>query len=77
MDQGSFQRVVELFQIPGRPAAPGFGGLGFLNAIGITPNIPGFGGGPGGGAVPPGDYLVSLTVGGRTMKQKVRVERAP
>ena len=36
------------------------------------------GGGGGGGAgplVPPGDYLVTLTVGGQSFKQKLRVER--
>jgi hypothetical protein len=38
----------------------------------------GGGGGGGGGApvVSPGDYLVSITVNGKTMKQKLRVERA-
>ncbi|NUQ12131.1 MAG: hypothetical protein HUU26_07390, partial [Gemmatimonadaceae bacterium] len=38
----------------------------------------GGGGGFGGGAAPlapPGDYLVTLTIGGQTYRQKLRVER--
>ena len=48
-----------------------------LRAIGVT------GGGGGGGffgganlTVAPGDYLVSMTVGGETQKQTLRVERS-
>ncbi len=54
--------------------------LGALRASGA--NVGGFGGGGGGGGgrggpplVASGDYLVTLTVGGKTMKQVLRVER--
>jgi len=55
----------------------GFAGLNFLSTIGFNVAFGGFGGGGGGSVVPPGDYIVSMTVGGRTMRQKVRVERGP
>ena len=42
----------------------GFGNAGFAAFAG------------GGAGVPPGDYLVVMTAGGKTLKQKVRVERA-
>jgi len=42
-----------------------------MTALGLG----GFGGG-GPPLVSAGDYLVSITVGGKTMKQKLRVERA-
>lgn len=35
----------------------------------------GFGGGGGAPLMPPGDYLVTLSVGGQTFTQKLRVER--
>jgi hypothetical protein len=35
----------------------------------------GFGGGGGAPLMAPGDYLVTLTVGGQTFRQKLRVER--
>jgi hypothetical protein len=72
--------MVQLFNLPGQPAGGGggFGGQDFMTRLGIQ--VGGFGGGGFGGGGPPpvspGDYLVSLTVGGKTMKQKLRVERA-
>ena len=74
------QQMAQLFQIPGRAPAGGggFGGNNFMTALGLG-GFGGGGGGFGGGGPPPvspGDYLVSITVGGKTMKQKLRVERA-
>ena len=49
--------------------------------IGIKPAVlggrggGGFGGGPGGGVAGTGDYLVTLTIGTTTVKQKLHVER--
>ena len=48
-----------------------------MRAIGVTGGG-GSGGGFGGGGIPiadTGDYLVSITVDGQTMKQPLRVER--
>jgi hypothetical protein len=79
-DFQALQQMAQLFQIPGRAPAGGggFGGQNFLTLLGIQ--VGGFGGGGfGGGGAPlvsPGDYLVSITVNGKTMKQKLRVERA-
>ena len=73
LDANAFQQQLALFAIPGRPVATGgFAGLSFLQTLGFPLN---FGGG-GGSDVAPGDYLVSITVGGKTYKQRVRVERA-
>jgi hypothetical protein len=76
-DMAALQQMVQLFNLPGQPAGGGgFGGQNFLTRLGIQ--VGGFGGGGGGGVpiVNPGDYLVSITVNGKTMKQKLRVERA-
>jgi len=68
--------MIEAFRIPGRNQPGGFAALNFLSTLGFNTGFGG--GGPGGPTmVLPGDYVVSLTVGGRTMKQKIRVERAP
>ncbi|MGE5102801.1 MAG: WD40/YVTN/BNR-like repeat-containing protein, partial [Deltaproteobacteria bacterium] len=73
MDPSAFQQLAPLFQIPGRPSGGGFG-FEFLQTLGF-PNA-GFaafgGGGPG---VATGDYVAVMTVGGKTLRQKVRVER--
>ena len=73
MDPNAFQQLGPLFQIPGRPSAGGFGfefmqRLGFSNA-----GFSAFGG--GGAGVETGDYVAVMTVGGKTLRQKVRVER--
>jgi hypothetical protein len=66
---GGTEALTELFQIPGRPPERGAGGFGALFG----------GGGRGRGASAPvvasGDYLVTLTVGGRSYRQLLRVER--
>jgi hypothetical protein len=74
LDPTAFQSQLALFTIPGRPAPTGgFGGLSFLQTLGFAQM--GFGGG-GAAEVAPGDYLVSITAGGKTVKQRVHVERA-
>ena len=61
LDQGLMSQLFDLLRPPGRRG--GFGAL--------------FGRRRGGGSlVAPGDYLVSLTVGGKTLTRKLRVERA-
>jgi hypothetical protein len=67
--------MIEAFRIPGRNQPGGFAALNFLSTLGFSTPFGGGGGGPP--AVLPGDYVVHLTVGGRTMKQKIRVERGP
>jgi hypothetical protein len=78
-DFQALQQMAQLFNLPGQPAGGGgFGGQNFLTRLGVQTG--GFGGGGFGGGGPPlvspGDYLVSITVGGKTLKQKLRVERA-
>jgi hypothetical protein len=73
-DMQGLQQMAQLFNIPGQPTGGGFGGQNFLTRLGIQ--IGGFGGGAGTPTVNPGDYLVSITVNGKTMRQKLRVERA-
>ena len=60
------QELQQLLRPPGQGGGRGGGGFGG-----------GFGGGRGGPGpvVAAGDYLVSLTVGGKTYKQLLRVER--
>lgn len=71
----TFMSIIEAFRIPGRNQPGGFAALNFLSTLGFST---GFGGGGGPGtSVAPGDYAAVLTVGGRTMKQRVRVERGP
>jgi hypothetical protein len=74
-DQSTFITMIEAFRIPGRNQPGGFAALNFLSTLGFSTPFGGGGGGPP--AVLPGDYVVHLTVGGRTMKQKIRVERGP
>jgi hypothetical protein len=68
-----FQPIVALFAIPGRASSGGFG-LDFLQTLGFgNAAFAAFGG--GGAGVSSGDYVVVLTVGGKTYRQKIRVER--
>jgi hypothetical protein len=64
--------------IPGAPTGGGqFGGLNFIaQTFGRAPagGGGGFGGGGGGPLMPSGDYLVTITVAGKTMKRVLRVE---
>ncbi|HSA57174.1 MAG TPA: hypothetical protein VLE53_15790 [Gemmatimonadaceae bacterium] len=75
LDQQYFMQVVGLFSIPGRPRLSGFAALNFLSTLGFNTASAFGGGGPA--EVLPGDYVVSMTVAGRTLRQTVRVERAP
>jgi hypothetical protein len=68
---GGAQEFGDLLRPPGQRGGRGGGG-GFGNLFGFG------GGGRGAGQAPvvnTGDYLVTLTVGGRTYKQVLRVER--
>jgi photosystem II stability/assembly factor-like uncharacterized protein len=66
---GGAEELGELLRTPGQRGGRGGGGFGAIF---------GFGGGRGNQApvVNSGDYLVTLSVGGRTYKQVLRVERA-
>jgi len=75
-DPSMFQPIVALFAIPGRPSSGGGFGLDFLQTLGFgNAALAAFGGG-GGAGVASGDYVAVLTVGGKTLRQKIRVERA-
>ena len=72
-DPSMFQQMVALFAIPGRASGGGFG-LEFLQTLGFgNAGFAAFGG--GGAGVASGDYVVVLNVGGKTLRQKIRVER--
>ncbi|HKW09991.1 MAG TPA: hypothetical protein VJO33_06400, partial [Gemmatimonadaceae bacterium] len=69
---GGAQEFGDLLRPPNQRGGRGGGGGGFGNLFGFG------GGGRGAGQAPvvnTGDYLVTLTVGGRTYKQVLRVER--
>ncbi len=83
---GGAEAVAILLRPKGAPAFTGRGGgageigqrLSTLTGGGGGGRGGGGGGGFGGGAgqlAPPGDYLVTLTVGGQSYRQKLRVER--
>jgi len=71
-EPGFAQQLGQLLRLPGQPAGGGGGGAG--GAFGFVAQAFGR---PGGGApvVASGDYLVSLTVGDRTLTRVLRVER--
>jgi len=74
-DPSMFQPIVALFAIPGRASGGGGFGLDFLQTLGFgNAAFAAFGGG-GGAGVSSGDYVVVLSVGGKTLRQKIRVER--
>jgi hypothetical protein len=77
VSQDVLAQLAAAFEIPGRPAGGGFGGPNFLSRLGVGGGGGGFGGGGGQRLVDAGDYLISVTVGGRTMTQVLRVEKAP
>lgn len=79
VDQEVLNQIVAAFDIPGRPSTGGFGGPNFLSRLGIGAAGGGGGGFGGGGQslVDEGDYLVTMTVGDKTFKQVLRVEKAP
>ncbi len=68
-DQELLQQVAALIRPPGQRG--GGGGFGALGAI--------FGGGGGGGQaslVPPGQYIVSITIDGKTHRRVLQIERS-
>jgi hypothetical protein len=65
-DFGMLQRLQEAMKIPGYPNIE-FNPFGFGGGGPARPQAP---------IVAPGDYLVTVTVNGRVMKQTLRVERA-
>ena len=73
IDPSAFQTLAPLFQIPGRPSSGGFG-FEFMQTLGFgNAGFAAFGGGTAGVAT--GDYVAVMTVGGKTLRQKLRVER--
>lgn len=76
VEQALLTQIIAAFDIPGRPSTGGFGGSNFLSRLGVAGGGGGFGGG-GPPLVDEGDYLVSMTVGGTTLRQVLRVEKAP
>ncbi len=74
LDQSAFQSVMPLFTIPGRAAGGGFG-LEFLQTLGFGGNLFAAFAGGGGTGVATGDYVAVVTVGGKTLRQRIRVER--
>ena len=74
MDPSAFQQLAPLFQIPGRASSGGGFGFEFMQTLGFgNAGFAAFGG--GGPGVATGDYVAVLTAGGKTLRQKVRVER--
>ncbi len=73
-DPSVMQQWGSLFNVPGKPAAGGFG-LGFMQTLGFgDPTAAFFGGATGGVAA--GDYVVVMTVNGKTLRQTIRVEKS-
>jgi photosystem II stability/assembly factor-like uncharacterized protein len=73
LDPSAFQTLMPLFAIPGRASGGGFG-LEFMQTLGFgNAAFAAFAG--GGAGVATGDYVAVMTVGGKTLRQKVRVER--
>jgi hypothetical protein len=78
---GGAERLAELMRPRGAPPYTGRGGgMGEIGQrlsafSGGGGGRGGFGGGGGAPLMPPGDYLVTLSVGGQTFTQKLRVER--
>jgi photosystem II stability/assembly factor-like uncharacterized protein len=80
---GGAEALAILLRPRGAPPFTGRGGGAGEIGLRLSALTGGGGGGRGGGGfgggaaplVPPGDYLVTLTVGGQTFRQKLRVER--
>ncbi|HEX9563800.1 MAG TPA: hypothetical protein VF981_07505 [Gemmatimonadaceae bacterium] len=80
---GGAERLAELMRPRGAPPFAGRGGGAGEIALRLSAFTGGGGGGRGGGRgggagaplMPPGDYLVTLTVGGQSYSRKLRVER--
>ena len=76
LDPSMFQQIIPLFDLPGKPSSGGGFGMEFLQRLGFGNAMASAFGGGGGSAVASGDYVVVLTVGGKTYRQKLRVEKA-
>ena len=76
LDPSMFQQIIPLFDLPGKPSSGGGFGMEFLQRLGFGNAMATAFGGGGGNAVAAGDYMVVTTIGGKTLKQKLRVERA-
>jgi hypothetical protein len=74
LDPSAMQQWAPLFNIPGRPPAGGFG-LNFMQTLGFGDPTAAFFGGTG-ASVAAGDYIAVMTVGGKTLRQKIRVEKS-
>ncbi len=80
-DASFLQQLGNLLRRPGQTGGSGgggFGALGFVAQAFGRPAVGGGGGGFGGGGAPPvptGDYLVTITVDGKTLSRVLRVER--
>jgi hypothetical protein len=74
LDPAAMQQWAPLFNLPGRPPAGGFG-LGFMQTLGFGDPTAAFFGGTG-GSVAAGDYVAVMTVNGKTLRQKIRVEKS-
>jgi hypothetical protein len=70
------RELAELLRPPSieAPRGGGFGAFRFL--MGARGGRGGGFFGGGGALAKPGDYVVSMTVGGKTLRQRLRVERA-
>ena len=73
-DPSVMQQWAPLFNVPGKPPAGGFG-LGFMQTLGFGDPTAAFFGGAAGG-IAAGDYVAVMSVGGKTFRQKIRVEKA-
>jgi hypothetical protein len=76
LDPSAFQQIIPLFDLPGKPSSGGGFGMEFLQRLGFGNAMATAFAGGGGSSVASGDYAVVLTVGGKTVKQKLRVERS-
>jgi len=74
LDPSAMQQLAPLFNIPGRPPAGGFG-LNFMQTLGFGDPTAAFFGGTG-SSVAAGDYVAVMTVNGKTLRQKIRVEKS-
>jgi hypothetical protein len=76
LDPSMFQQIIPLFDLPGKPSSGGGFGMEFLQRLGFGNSMAALFGGGGGSGVASGDYVVVLSVGGKTYRQKLRVEKS-
>jgi hypothetical protein len=70
-----FQQIIPLFDLPGKPSSGGGFGMEFLQRLGFGNAMASVFGGGGSATVAAGDYAVVMNVAGKTLRQKLRVER--